>query len=130
LQRTGDCSSPPVVLQKLESRHLVKNLKVKWASTNSARIEWDYAGHSDETFHVNYTASKDYRDSSGLMKHVSFAGGDDDTNEHFYEFKTLRPYTTYLFSVYVHCELALHTTVIYAHLQTKTSSTGHRPYRS
>ncbi|CAJ0587081.1 unnamed protein product, partial [Mesorhabditis spiculigera] len=107
--RQGSCSDPPATISSLAPTHMVRSLRVKWKTSNSVMLAWDYdppgrfAG-----FYLNHTGKKEYLDQQLAAKSLYTPGFRHETDPAAREYLwiNLRPYMRYTFQVGVRGESA------------------------
>ncbi|CAB3404167.1 unnamed protein product [Caenorhabditis bovis] len=99
--RQGPCSDPPVVLESVTPTYMVENLRVRWKTSNSVQLTWDYHGPRNVGFYVNHTGRKEYLNHELQLKTMTTPGFGQDLDEKTREYlwTNLRPHMTFTFHV-------------------------------
>uniref|UniRef100_A0A8R1HYP6 protein-tyrosine-phosphatase n=1 Tax=Caenorhabditis japonica TaxID=281687 RepID=A0A8R1HYP6_CAEJA len=99
--RQGPCSDPPTVLESVTPTFMVQNLRVRWKTSNSVQLTWEYNGPRNVGFYVNHTGKKDYTNHELQEKTMSTPGFGQDLDEKTREYlwTNLRPHMQFTFHV-------------------------------
>ncbi|CAL2032981.1 unnamed protein product [Caenorhabditis brenneri] len=99
--RQGPCSDPPTVLESVTPTFMVQNLRVRWKTSNSVQLTWEYNGPRNVGFYVNHTGKKDYMNHELQEKTMSTPGFGQDLDEKTREYlwTNLRPHMMYTIHV-------------------------------
>ncbi|CAJ0945568.1 unnamed protein product, partial [Mesorhabditis belari] len=100
--RQGSCSDPPSTISQLTPLYMVRNLHVKWKTSNSVMLAWEYDSPGRITgFYLNHTGKKEYMDQQLAVKTMFTPGfkKDADSGTREYLWINLRPFMRYTFTV-------------------------------
>ena len=124
-QRLGQCSDPPVTVDKLQPTHMVQNLHVQYKTSQSVALKWDYTGPQPIRFYVKQSGQKTYLNQFLEEKHLVAPGYENkvDGTERSFMWQNLRQYMDYTFQVGV---VSLHDGTVYwpKEVKVRTDPTG------
>uniref|UniRef100_A0AC34PW97 Protein-tyrosine-phosphatase n=1 Tax=Panagrolaimus sp. JU765 TaxID=591449 RepID=A0AC34PW97_9BILA len=99
--RLGQCSDPPITVDKLKPVFMVENLRVEYKTSQSVSLKWDYNGPQPIKFYLKQSGQKTYFNHHLEEKHLVAPGYEDkiDGNERSFMWSNLRPYMDYTFQI-------------------------------
>uniref|UniRef100_A0AC35GJR7 Protein-tyrosine-phosphatase n=1 Tax=Panagrolaimus sp. PS1159 TaxID=55785 RepID=A0AC35GJR7_9BILA len=99
--RLGQCSDPPVTVDKLQPTFMVQNLHIQYKTSQSVALQWEYNGPQPIQFYVKQSGQKKYLNQDLVEKRLVAPGIETkvDGNERSFMWQSLRQYMNYNFQV-------------------------------
>uniref|UniRef100_A0A7E4UZT9 protein-tyrosine-phosphatase n=1 Tax=Panagrellus redivivus TaxID=6233 RepID=A0A7E4UZT9_PANRE len=123
--RLGQCSDPPITVDKLQPLHMVQNLHVQYKTSQSVALKWDYTGPQPVRFFVKQSGQKSYLNQDLVEKRLVAPGFENkvDGAERSFMWQNLRQYMDYTFQVGV---VSLHDGTVFwpKEVKVRTDATG------
>uniref|UniRef100_A0A914NZF7 Fibronectin type-III domain-containing protein n=1 Tax=Panagrolaimus davidi TaxID=227884 RepID=A0A914NZF7_9BILA len=72
--RLGQCSDPPVTVDKLQPTFMVQNLHIQYKTSQSVALQWEYNGPQPIQFYVKQSGQKKYLNQDLVEKRLVAPG--------------------------------------------------------
>uniref|UniRef100_A0AC34FWI0 Fibronectin type-III domain-containing protein n=1 Tax=Panagrolaimus sp. ES5 TaxID=591445 RepID=A0AC34FWI0_9BILA len=72
--RLGQCSDPPITVDKLQPTFMVQNLHIQYKTSQSVALQWEYSGPQPIQFYVKQSGQKKYLNQDLVEKRLVAPG--------------------------------------------------------